>query len=136
MGVPLDATITEVVAELATLDGEPVAVTSDAIAELDRRWKKIEPPAHGSTRARRSVAAHVGYTAIPPVTGSIELDWSDDALADLDRFAAFLEEQSPELAAIVAEEIIARAQLLRHSKLGRPTTLSSKRRLAILYSRF
>jgi hypothetical protein len=42
------------------------------------------------------------------VAGSIDLDWSDDALADLDRFAAFLKEQSPELAAIVAEEIIAR----------------------------
>jgi plasmid stabilization system protein ParE len=36
------------------------------------------------------VAAHVGRTAIPPVAGSIDLDWSDDALADLDRFAAFL----------------------------------------------
>jgi hypothetical protein len=24
------------------------------------------------------------------VAGSIDLDWSDDALADLDRFAAFL----------------------------------------------
>jgi hypothetical protein len=52
------------------------------------------------------VAAHVGHAAIPPVAGSIDLDWSDDALADLDRFAAFLQEQSPELAAIVAEEIV------------------------------
>jgi|HubBroStandDraft_4_1064222.scaffolds.fasta_scaffold999559_2 hypothetical protein len=33
-------------------------------------------------------------------------------LADLDRFASFLLEQSPELAAIVAEEIIAKAQVL------------------------
>jgi hypothetical protein len=45
----------------------------------------------------------VGHTAIQPVAGSIDLDWSDDALADLDRFAAFLQEQSPELAAIVAD---------------------------------
>ena len=61
------------------------------------------------------MAAHVGHTAIPPVAGLIDLDWSDDALADLDRFAAFLQEQSSELAAIVAEEIITRAQLLsRH----------------------
>jgi uncharacterized membrane protein YkvA (DUF1232 family) len=42
------------------------------------------------------VAAHVGHAAIPPVAGSIDHDWSDDALADLDRFAAFLQEQSPE----------------------------------------
>src|SRR4030095_7712136 len=73
------------------------------------------------TRARRPVAAHVGDTGLPPVAGSVELEWSDDALADLDRFAAFLQDQSPELAANVAQEIIARAQVLsRHPKLGRP----------------
>jgi plasmid stabilization system protein ParE len=55
------------------------------------------------------------------VAGSIELQWSDEALADLNRFAAFLQEQSPELAAIVADAIIARTQILtRHPKLGRP----------------
>jgi plasmid stabilization system protein ParE len=37
------------------------------------------------------------------VAGSIELQWSDDALADLNRFAAFLHERSPELAASVAD---------------------------------
>ena len=53
--------------------------------------------------------------------GSIELSWSDDALADLNRFAAFLQEHSPELATIVAEAIIARTQILsRHPRLGRP----------------
>jgi hypothetical protein len=36
-----------------------------------------------------------------PVAGPLDLDWSEDALADLDRFAAFLHNQS--LAAIVAE---------------------------------
>ena len=81
------------------------------------------------------MAAHVGHAAIPPVAGSIDLDWSDDALADLDRFAAFLQEQSPELAAIVAEEIIARAQLLsRHPKLGRPiSTREEYRQIVMLY---
>jgi hypothetical protein len=39
------------------------------------------------------------------VARSIELEWSDDALADLDRFAAFLHEQSPELVAVVAQAI-------------------------------
>ena len=55
------------------------------------------------------------------MAGSIELQWSDDALADLTRFAAFLQEQSPELAAMVGDAIIARAQILsRHPRLGRP----------------
>jgi hypothetical protein len=40
--VELGVTVSELVAELATLDSDPVAVESDAIAELDRRWKKIE----------------------------------------------------------------------------------------------
>ena len=79
------------------------------------------------------MSAHVGHAAIPPVAGSIDLDWSDDALADLDRFAAFLQEQSPELAAIVAEEIIARAQLLsRHPKLGRPISTREEYRQIVM----
>jgi len=38
----LGVTVSELVAELATLDSEPIVVESDEIAELDRRWKKIE----------------------------------------------------------------------------------------------
>lgn len=38
----LGVTVSELVAELATLEGEPIAVESDEIAELDRRWKKVE----------------------------------------------------------------------------------------------
>ena len=38
----LGVTVSELVAELATLGSDPVAVESDEIAELDRRWKKIE----------------------------------------------------------------------------------------------
>jgi predicted transcriptional regulator len=38
----LGVTVSQLVAELATLDSEPIAVDSDEIAELDRRWKKIE----------------------------------------------------------------------------------------------
>lgn len=38
----LGMTVSELVAELATLDSDPVAVESDEIAELDRRGKKIE----------------------------------------------------------------------------------------------
>jgi toxin ParE1/3/4 len=50
----------------------------------------------------------------------VNLDWSADALADLDRFACFLRRQHPHLAPIVAEEIIDAARVLEeHPKLGR-----------------
>jgi toxin ParE1/3/4 len=66
------------------------------------------------------MAAHVGNAGLPAVAGSVDLEWSDDALADLDRFAAFLHDQSPELAAVVAREIIAKVQVLsRHPTLSR-----------------
>jgi hypothetical protein len=38
----LGVTVSELVAELATLDSDSVSVESNEIAELDRRWKKIE----------------------------------------------------------------------------------------------
>ena len=38
----LGVTVSELVAELATLEGEPIAVEADDISELDRRWRKIE----------------------------------------------------------------------------------------------
>jgi plasmid stabilization system protein ParE len=51
----------------------------------------------------------------------VKLEWSAAALADLDRFAAFLHEHHPQLAAIVATEICAKAEILsEHPLLGRP----------------
>jgi hypothetical protein len=38
----LGVTVSELVAELATLDSDPVLVEPDEIVELDRRWKMIE----------------------------------------------------------------------------------------------
>ncbi|MBR1245330.1 type II toxin-antitoxin system RelE/ParE family toxin [Bradyrhizobium sp. AUGA SZCCT0169] len=50
----------------------------------------------------------------------MRLEWSDAALADLDRFAEFLIEH-PAFAAIVAREIVDKVQVLsEHPKLGRP----------------
>ena len=61
------------------------------------------------------------------MAGSIELQWSVDALADLNRFGAFLHEQSPELAAIVADAIVARTQILTLVAAGaRPTECSPR----------
>ena len=51
----------------------------------------------------------------------MKLEWSDEALADLDRFAKFLIRERPSLAAIVATEIVDKVQVLSaHPQLGRP----------------
>jgi len=38
----LGVTVSELIAELATLDSEPLVVESEKIAELDRRWNTIQ----------------------------------------------------------------------------------------------
>jgi plasmid stabilization system protein ParE len=42
----------------------------------------------------------------------VTLEWSPAALADLDRFAAFLHDRHPRLAKVVAAEIQAKAHIL------------------------
>lgn len=67
------------------------------------------------------MAPHLGYTRISGVAGSIELEWSLDALSDLDRFATFLHARFPDLATRVAAELVRSTDVLRrHPKLGRP----------------
>ena len=41
------------------------------------------------------MAADVGNARVSTVAATVELEWSLDALADLDRFAAFLQISSP-----------------------------------------
>jgi len=49
------------------------------------------------------------------------VEWSEDALADLNRFALFLQDKHPSLAKRVASELIVKAQALAdHPKMGRP----------------
>lgn len=51
----------------------------------------------------------------------VDIEWTQDALADLDRFAEFLRQQHPDLAHVVAREIIDKAQVLSaYPRLGRP----------------
>ena len=67
------------------------------------------------------MAPDVGHGWLSTVAGPVEVEWSVDALADLDRFATFLHNQFPELAARVAGELISRTDVLgRHPQLGRP----------------
>jgi plasmid stabilization system protein ParE len=51
----------------------------------------------------------------------VRVEWSTEALADLDRFAAFLADQHPRLAPIVASAILEKVELLaQFPELGRP----------------
>ena len=54
------------------------------------------------------MASHVGHARVPTVAGQVEIEWTLDALADLNRFAAFLHERFPDLAARVASELVER----------------------------
>ena len=64
----------------------------------------------------------------------MNLEWSDEALADLDRFVEFLGRERPALAKIVATEIIDKVQVLsEHPQLGR---LLVERNIARSYCRF
>jgi plasmid stabilization system protein ParE len=50
----------------------------------------------------------------------MKLEWSAAALADLDRFALFLQERHPRLSKIVAEEIKRKARIVsEHPLIGR-----------------
>ena len=52
---------------------------------------------------------------------SIDVEWSQGALSDLERFSTFLAQQHPDLAQTVAQEIIAKAQMLStFPRMGRP----------------
>ncbi len=67
------------------------------------------------------------------MAGPVDIEWSLDALADLDRFATFLHQQFPDLAAHVANELIVRADVLRrHPKLGRPIATREEYREVVL----
>jgi plasmid stabilization system protein ParE len=65
----------------------------------------------------------------------MKVEWSDAALADLDRFVEFLNREHPSLAAIVATEIISKAHVLsEHPRLGRP--IRGAKNIGRLYCRF
>ncbi|MGD2132219.1 MAG: type II toxin-antitoxin system RelE/ParE family toxin [Maricaulaceae bacterium] len=50
----------------------------------------------------------------------MKIEWSAHALADLDRFAAFLQRDHPQLSARIGREIISRTELLASNpRLGR-----------------
>ena len=63
----------------------------------------------------------------------MNLEWSREALADLNRFATFLSSKRPALAERVAQEILSRAEILAdHPQLGRPLAGREEYRQIIL----
>ena len=61
------------------------------------------------------------------------VEWSADALRDLDRFAAFLHQNHPSLAKIVAREIVRKTEVLSEaSLLGRPIASREEYRQVVL----
>ena len=63
----------------------------------------------------------------------MRLEWSAVALADLDRFAAFLHGRHPRLAAVVAQEILAKARILEERpELGHPLSADGRYRQLVL----
>jgi toxin ParE1/3/4 len=63
----------------------------------------------------------MGYARVSELAESVKLEWSDAALADIDRFVEFLNNEHPSLAGVVAGEILGKVQVLsEHPMLGRP----------------
>ena len=63
----------------------------------------------------------MGHARFQKMAQPIDIEWSQDALADLDRFSEFLQQHHPDLAEVVAQEIASKIQTLStFPRLGRP----------------
>ena len=79
------------------------------------------------------MAEDVGNTRLQAVARSMKLEWSAAALADLNRFALFLQDRHPRLAAIVAQEILSKTEVLQaHPQLGHPVGRDGRYRQVVL----
>lgn len=75
----------------------------------------------------------MGHAGIQTVAQSIDIEWSPDALADLDRFSTFLQQHYPDLAPTVAQEIAAKTEVLSaFLRLGRPIAGRAEYRQLVL----
>jgi plasmid stabilization system protein ParE len=67
------------------------------------------------------MASNMGHVSVSELAESMRLEWSDAALADIDRSLNFLTGGIPSLAGVVADEILGKVRVLsEHPMLGRP----------------
>lgn len=75
----------------------------------------------------------MGRARFQAMARTIAIEWSADALRDLDRFAVFLHQNHPSLARIVAREIVRKSQVLSEIPLmGRPIAGREEYRQVVL----
>jgi hypothetical protein len=98
----LGVTVPELIAELAALDGSAREASADEIAELDARTARAAGDTLVSHDHVVQLAAHLGHPRVPTVAGPVDIQWSADALDDVQQFADFLHDHYPGLAGRVA----------------------------------
>ena len=81
----LGVTVREVIAELAALDSHAPEASADEIVEPDARCCQGHARHAGVAGQRRAVAPDLGHPRVSTVAGPIDVEWSVDALADLQR---------------------------------------------------
>ena len=68
----------------------------------------------------------MGHISVSELAETMRLEWSDAALADIDRFVEFLNREHPSLAGVVAGEIIGKVQVLSEHPMTGLRSLAGK----------
>ena len=72
------------------------------------------------------MASNMGHISVSELAESMKLEWSDAALADIDRFVEFLNREHPSLAGVVAGEIVGKVQVLSEHQCWGGRSLAGK----------
>ena len=81
------------------------------------------------------MAQDVGHARVPALVNEMIVEWSSSALADLDRFAVFLQDRFPSLTSTIASALIEKSEQLRENpQLGRPVAGNAAFRQLTLYA--
>jgi plasmid stabilization system protein ParE len=75
----------------------------------------------------------MGHAGLQTLVQAVKIEWSAGAVADLDRFADFLQSRFPTMARIVGREIVQKVDLLvQRPELGRPLSGHRDRRQIVV----
>lgn len=79
------------------------------------------------------MAEYLGDVPVQAMVQTVKVEWSASAIADLDRFADFLESRFPTMARTVGREIVRAVDLLVEApELGRPLSGHQDRRQIVV----